>query len=845
MGLSWNPDFPLPSYDAWNLPCARNAVRNTLTRLFMHKKWWINDPDCLLLRDKLAFTDDEIIGIASVKALCGGSIIISDDFDAISSRRMRIAQRILPPTNQAAVAIDLCHRETPELLRLVMTSSHSKAAQMRSTSSTGNPLQRHQSEGEIYYTALTPSNDEFFPWDAGMNQSLYESFSHAQGPKNGQQQDVSESSEDSGGALGGDEGRGNDSGSDSPSMAHYKSLVADPGAMSPPLRFSSPEQGRNSARKQYTGGSSSLMISAHKHMAEREQMHQIRAKFLDKRDLLKRWYVFSACHWTESSTYKDSAATASNILGHEHFYVDSPSSRSQADILLGGNGSGGQRRKSFDFNNVDVHIDPPAHATSARAQNSSSTWFNRIFGGRSDNSTSTTGKKETTVKSKLKTHFVHIRDIFGEQDVEDMLTYTRYLYRHQLKRRQRHLEKSFRNIQRTLSMEAVQNQLDGMERDNNREDDVFGYQSHTPSASKPPLHKNRPSLSLQVEATDTGSDFEGGTPGIFPERGGVGSATSALGGGGGGGVAYSSGEYVSHSQALGISHVLHCFQFWTEQYSYKVVTLDDEEGGEVAFTEIPYHSAHIYSLNLSLHPLMPRYIGSNLHFTCGQEVRHVYLMEPPIELKRGLEALCHETMTKKKSRSNVFASPTMASSRINSANEKRNGGGNLTPNRFGNFRQFADQQHGGVLHSHSPKVQCMRIDFEEGTLKDAHWGGKVWVFLPVNIHSTRLYPHVLGRVQLMGDAIVETHGAVEIVEYIEETTCLTAGYIYKIPVCLPRSAPSSGAVSPVYPVHSPNGKLSSLLNDSTATSQPDGLEVNLGPPAHHVIISWISDMMEN
>ncbi len=65
-GLSWVPEFPLPSQDKWNLPCARNCVRNTLTRLFMHRQWWINDPDCIMLRDKLAFTQDEIIGESAV-----------------------------------------------------------------------------------------------------------------------------------------------------------------------------------------------------------------------------------------------------------------------------------------------------------------------------------------------------------------------------------------------------------------------------------------------------------------------------------------------------------------------------------------------------------------------------------------------------------------------------------------------------------------------------------------------------------------------------------------------------------------------------------------------------------
>jgi alpha-galactosidase len=61
-GLSWLPEWPLPHWDCWNLPCARNMVRNSICRMTMHNRWWINDPDCILLRHGTHFSDDEIIG---------------------------------------------------------------------------------------------------------------------------------------------------------------------------------------------------------------------------------------------------------------------------------------------------------------------------------------------------------------------------------------------------------------------------------------------------------------------------------------------------------------------------------------------------------------------------------------------------------------------------------------------------------------------------------------------------------------------------------------------------------------------------------------------------------------
>ena len=122
-GLTWQPTLPLPYADEWNLPCARNMIRNTINRLGMHGAWWINDPDCLLLReDGTTFTDDEIRGIVTVKAFSGGSLIISDDLKAVPERRLAILAKVLPCTNLAAIAVDLLDKSMPEVLRLELTN---------------------------------------------------------------------------------------------------------------------------------------------------------------------------------------------------------------------------------------------------------------------------------------------------------------------------------------------------------------------------------------------------------------------------------------------------------------------------------------------------------------------------------------------------------------------------------------------------------------------------------------------------------------------------------------------------------------------------------------------------
>ncbi|CAE8626853.1 unnamed protein product, partial [Polarella glacialis] len=55
--LPKGPDLPGTRWffakDQTNLPSARNMVRNTFARMPMHGSLWINDPDCLILRDEV------------------------------------------------------------------------------------------------------------------------------------------------------------------------------------------------------------------------------------------------------------------------------------------------------------------------------------------------------------------------------------------------------------------------------------------------------------------------------------------------------------------------------------------------------------------------------------------------------------------------------------------------------------------------------------------------------------------------------------------------------------------------------------------------------------------------
>lgn len=135
---TWHPEFKgvqvffdrEPDY-----PSARNAIRNTLTRASLHRRWWVNDPDCILLRSISAsealqaghtpadtdprrarprasalpegqLTEPEVESLATAVALSAGSLIFSDHLPALGEERQGWLSRLIPPLPAAARAVD-------------------------------------------------------------------------------------------------------------------------------------------------------------------------------------------------------------------------------------------------------------------------------------------------------------------------------------------------------------------------------------------------------------------------------------------------------------------------------------------------------------------------------------------------------------------------------------------------------------------------------------------------------------------------------------------------------------------------------------------------------------------
>ena len=119
----WAPRFAgIQSFihDEPGMPCARNSIRSMITRANLHGHWWVNDPDCLIIRPKTGLKLEEVRSLASVIALTGGSLLISDSLPDLPQERLRIAEALIPPIGERARVIDWFDHQMPEKLRLDM-----------------------------------------------------------------------------------------------------------------------------------------------------------------------------------------------------------------------------------------------------------------------------------------------------------------------------------------------------------------------------------------------------------------------------------------------------------------------------------------------------------------------------------------------------------------------------------------------------------------------------------------------------------------------------------------------------------------------------------------------------
>jgi len=92
---AWAPAEWMPGYrDA--APSTRNAWRNTLARSFMHRRLWLNDPDCLMLRTKeTALGEEAARAWALAVGVSGGMALVSDDLALLDKRARSLLEEVV------------------------------------------------------------------------------------------------------------------------------------------------------------------------------------------------------------------------------------------------------------------------------------------------------------------------------------------------------------------------------------------------------------------------------------------------------------------------------------------------------------------------------------------------------------------------------------------------------------------------------------------------------------------------------------------------------------------------------------------------------------------------------
>lgn len=125
---SWKvpPDqFVPPGYEQ-EAPATLNAWRNTLTRSFMHRKLWLNDPDCMMLRtSNTQLSPDAAQAWALAVAASGGMALISDDLSILDRKAKALFEEVISIGREVDAAAvrgspprceDLMEREVPRQL---------------------------------------------------------------------------------------------------------------------------------------------------------------------------------------------------------------------------------------------------------------------------------------------------------------------------------------------------------------------------------------------------------------------------------------------------------------------------------------------------------------------------------------------------------------------------------------------------------------------------------------------------------------------------------------------------------------------------------------------------------
>ncbi|MCG8568806.1 MAG: alpha-galactosidase, partial [Spirochaetes bacterium] len=99
---------------------ARNSIRNFVVRSFFHKKLWLNDPDCLMIRKSdTRLSEEERMTQINAIILSGGMLMFSDDFSTLSEDILQEVDKIIQLNEICftgeALPLDVMVNEIPQI----------------------------------------------------------------------------------------------------------------------------------------------------------------------------------------------------------------------------------------------------------------------------------------------------------------------------------------------------------------------------------------------------------------------------------------------------------------------------------------------------------------------------------------------------------------------------------------------------------------------------------------------------------------------------------------------------------------------------------------------------------
>ena len=89
------PEEVVPGY-LGTQPATSHAFTNTLTRSFMHRRLWLNDPDCVMLRTSdTGLSAEAAAAWARTVGLSGGMVLVSDDLALLDDGARRLLDEVI------------------------------------------------------------------------------------------------------------------------------------------------------------------------------------------------------------------------------------------------------------------------------------------------------------------------------------------------------------------------------------------------------------------------------------------------------------------------------------------------------------------------------------------------------------------------------------------------------------------------------------------------------------------------------------------------------------------------------------------------------------------------------